>query len=239
MFSIIRISLAVALMAVTAQGFAQETPNKQVASYIWSPEIQRQLYAMAVYMDKEILGREPCQSKVWLEPISFGFLQPLEFSTTTPHPIKGLWTFRYRFDRCGESTYYNALFQAKENGSPNIIPLVPGLTRASPLLMRDTFTTVAIAAAIKNKDSDDCAKKVKIINTTITVNPHLLTANNEQFDGAWEEEWTVKTCSPPVVINVCFLPNKNSGGTSMVAAKCQDQDTIKSYLSSPASKLAP
>lgn len=219
--------LAIFVLCVHS-AFAQQKPDPKTASYLWSAENQKKLYIMGLYLDKELLEKETtCENKYWLEPISFSILQPLEFAADSPHPHKGLWTFRYRFDRCDESIVYNALFQANPNGQPKIIPLVPGVTHASPLLARDMMPGVAIAV-VKNNGGNQC-KTPKIVNTKVTVEPHTLKTDKEQFDGAWEEEWTVVACSAPLRISFCLLPRK-TGGTSWIQGKCKPDDVEKALF---------
>jgi hypothetical protein len=200
------------------QAFAQQ-PDRKSAAYMWSPEMQKRLYALGLYLDKNALGKtEPCNGKVWLEPISIGVLQPLVFSVEDAHPIKGAWTIRYRFDRCGESITYNALFQANEQGPTTVFHLPPGTTKTSPRLLRDLNPGVFMAANAHNGDNKQC-KLVAVTNTTVTAEPASLKVGNETFEGVWEENWTIRTCSGTFSMAFCFIPEK-SGGTTWISSKC-------------------
>lgn len=208
-----------ALLVINISSAFAQQPDQKSAGYMWSPEIQKRLYALGLYLDTNALGKkDPCNGKVWLEPISVATLQPLVFSVEDTHPKKGAWTIRYRFDRCGESIIYNALFQANEQGPTTVYHLPPGTTKTSPSLQRDLNPSVFMAANIHNGDNKQCAL-VAVTNTKVTDEPPSLKVGDETFKDVWEESWTIRTCSGTFSMNFCFIPEK-SGGTTWIASKC-------------------
>lgn len=213
---IVRIVIVMSLS--TSYALAQQ-PDQKSATYMWSPEMQKRLYALALYMDKNVLGRtEVCTSKVWLEPLSIGVVQQLLFPENGEHPTKGVWTIRYRFDRCGESITYNALFRANQQGPATVFHLPPGATKASPKLMQDLNPSLFMAAATRNTDNKNC-KLVAVTNTSVTVEPTSIKVGEETLEGVWEEQWSVRTCSGIFSMSFCFIPEK-SGGTTWTQTKC-------------------
>lgn len=210
-----------ALLAAISVGpsFAQQ-PDRQSAAYMWSPEMQKRLYVLGLYLDKNALGKpEPCNGKTWLEPISVAVIQPLAFPVEGTHPNKGIWTIRYRFDRCGESITYNALFKANEQGQATIFHLPPGTTKTSPKLQQDLNPSLFIAAGTRNGDNKEC-KLVAVTNTKVTAEPSPVKIGDETFEGVWEEIWTVRTCSGTFNMDFCFIPER-SGGTTWTQSKCE------------------
>jgi hypothetical protein len=96
---------------------------------------------------------------------------------------------------------------AGKNGSNLYIPLISGTTLADPILIRDTFNYVFIAAS---KKIGDC-KKVRFINTefvdfTGDKNP---TAKFQKNGGRpWRENWTINICGQEdLTLPVDYVPN--------------------------------
>jgi hypothetical protein len=208
-------------LAVSAShSFAQPKPDPWSAAYMWNPDVQKRLYELSLYLDKSLLGKaEVCGGKAWLQPISVAVLQPLSFPDGGTHPNKGAWTMRYRFDRCNESTTYNALFRANPQGPATVFHLPPGTTRASPQLMQDLNPALFTAASAKNSDNKDC-KVVAVTDTSVTAQPAPVKVGDETLDGVWEEQWTVRTCSGIFSMTFCFIPEK-TGGTTWTQTKCE------------------
>jgi len=213
-------SLVCVFLAFIGNAFSQIQPDKQAAAYMWSPDMQKSLLALGQYMDKFVLGKnEVCKNKYWLEPISFVILEQLEFPPDKPNPTKGAWTFRYRFDRCGESVIYNALFKTNNEGSPTVFHLPPGTTKTSPQLMQDLNPSLFIAATTRNGEMKDC-KTVIVTNTIVSKEHHSLKIEEQTFDGVWEESWSMKTCSGSFTVDFCFIPER-TGGTTYTQSKCE------------------
>ena len=183
--------------------------------------MQKRLYAFGQYMDKNSLGKsEVCNGSVSLHPLSVALVQPLVFSSEATHPNAGEWRIRYRFERCGESIIYNALFRANAQGIPTIVPMPPGTSKASTRLMQDLNPGLFIAASAKNGDNKDC-KLVAVTNTSVTTESHTVKTDSETLEGVWEESWTVRTCSGTFSMDFCFVPDKKGGGTTWLPEKCE------------------
>ena len=211
--------VAFVMVVVASQALAQQ-PDRKSAAYMWSPEMQKRLYALGFYMDKNALGKtDLCTDKVLIEPISIGVLQPLSFPERGEHPNNGAWTIRYRFDRCNESITYNALFRANAQGPATVFHLPPGTTRVSPKLMQDLNASIFIAASTRNPDSKDC-KLAAVTNTSVTTEPHAIKVGGEALEDVWGEQWMVRTCSGDFGMDFCFIPEK-TGGTTWIQAKCE------------------
>lgn len=207
----------------------QKLRNKKASDYMWSRKMRDSLYALSLQMDKSILSQEtPCQGKARLDPISTATLQTLQFNENKKNPSKGVWTIRYKFDRCGTSSIYNAVFQASKKGPANVYPLPPGTTRASIRLMKDIKPSLFMATVIYNKGDKECRTLV-VTNSKVTVEPKSIKVNNQSIAGVWEERWTVRTCTGVFNVDYCFIPKK-SGGTTWTQTQC-DPSKIATALS--------
>lgn len=213
----VRIAVLGAALLSPLPAPAQGTTDPQSIEYLRSEETRGALYRLGLYLDRELLQRpNPCPGEYQVVPVSYAILQPMAFRATSEFPVKGMWTFRYRFERCGDSEVFNALFLAKDSGPPEIQGLPPGTTRASPLLIRDTLMGVLTMALMKSGEGAKC-KNAMVAGTTVTVPPHRASIDGaEPVDGVWEEEWTVRTCTTRVPVPVCFVPSRKGGTTWMV-----------------------
>lgn len=212
--------IVIFVMVVVASQVLAQQPDRKSAAYMWSTEMQKRLYALGIYMDKNALGKtELCTDNVRLEPISIGVLQPISFPENGEHPNDGAWTIRYRFDRCNESITYNALFRANAQGPATVFHLPPGTTRISPKLMQDLNPSIFMAASTRNSDSKDC-NLAAVTNTSVTLEPHAIKVGEEAVEGVWGEQWVVRTCSGTFSMDFCFIPEK-TGGTIWFQAKCE------------------
>ena len=209
------LTISLSLMSMGAKSNEED----KTALYFKSKEFQKQLFDMGVYWDRNILNIQTnCKSKYHLKPISFGFLKPLEFNSDGVYPTQGVMTVRYTFSRCNETITYNALISAQEGKTPKIAALVPGTTRASPQLLRDLYIGGVSGMVAKKRKNKEC-KKTSITNTVVTLEPSTITQDGKEFNGAWEEFWTVKHCDEQIDMTFCLIPD-GKGGTSWTGGKC-------------------
>lgn len=198
---------------------AQDKAKKRMADYMWSRDIRDRLYAMSLKMDLGVLDQEEyCQGKARLTPISFSHLVPLSFKGASNKALKGVWTMRYQFDRCDESSIYNAIFIINKNGIANIYPLPPGTTRASPQLIKDLKFSLFMATVKHNKGDKDCRKMI-VTDTKVTQKPKTFKVRKKMFKGVWGEQWSIRTCTGVFDVEYCFVPVQ-TGGTTWLQGKC-------------------
>ncbi len=187
--------------------------DNETAKYFGSQEYLKQLYNLGVYWDRKVLNlQETCTSQYIIYPISFSILKPLKFSSTQPDPTDGIWTYRYKFTRCGESIIYNALNIARNNQTPQLVQLVPGETNCSPTLIKDTYNGIYANLAQHNAQNKVTCKTAQVLNTEVTI-------SQKNQNSAWEEKWTVKECDRTVETSFCFTPSEK-GGTNWTIGKC-------------------
>lgn len=189
-------------------------------TYFNSKGFITQLYELGIYWDRKVLSlQQDCTGKYSVFPLSMGFVEPMEFNSDSIYPTQGVWTTRFKFDRCNESIVYNAIFMAQKGKKPKIGLLVPGNTRTSPQLMRDLYSQgVILVTEIKRKNKE--CKEIRVLNTEVTKEPFSLKSDGKTFHGAWEEQWTVKNCDEIIEMTFCFIPT-DDGGTNWSSGKCK------------------
>lgn len=189
--------------------------TEETAKYLGSQEYQKSLYDLGVYWDRKVLKlQENCMGQYTINPISFAIIKPLKFSGANTTPIDGVWTFRYKFTRCGESITYNALNIARDNQKPQIVSLVPGTTKCDPILLKDVYSGVYANLAIHNIKNNTTCKTATVLDTEVTM-PQTIQNKN------WEEKWTILECDKKVETAFCFVPSEKNGGTTWILGKCK------------------
>lgn len=198
-------------------------PDPVVAKYLVSREVTQRLREMGRAWDAELKIQENCKKnfEVSLPPGAIAILEPINISAGALHPTHGVWQYKFAFARCGDVKIYNVLAIAEQNRPPKYIKLVPGLTVASPILIRDVLpvvlTTVSARSGFKgNEKCEDFA----ITDTKISVPPRLVKpGENPLLVEPWDESWTVRYCSRTHDVPICFTPDK-SGGTAFATERC-------------------
>ncbi len=165
------------------------------------------------------LGPNTCTGSVALDPVSVALVKPLVFPAGSANPSAGEWRMRYRFERCGESIIYNALFRVSAVGATTVFHLPPGTSKASTQLMQDLNPSLLMAASTRNGANKDC-KLVAVTNTVVTTESTTVKIENEVLAGVWEERWTVRTCSGTFSMDLCFIPDKAGSGTTWTQSTC-------------------
>lgn len=198
---------------------AQPLPDARMIAYLNSEPYKQMITMLGIVYDEHILQRkQPCQSGYKWEPISLALQQPLLFQVGAEHPYAGAWTYRFKFERCGESTVYNVLLQGQANKPPRPIPLVPGLTRANPQLMSDLMMPLVLSGVAAGMPSD--CKNIQVIDTEVTAEPFALQTNGQVFPGAWQELWKARACGKAFTAEFCLVPQPQ-GGTNWSQGQCR------------------
>ena len=200
--------------AETVNTIADLPNNKRTVSYIYSHTMQEWLYRLGVQQDKKFGLQKECKSEYRVEPYSISILQPIDFPDDKPHPLKGVWNFRYQLQRCGESKFYNAIFVAAGNGDTPPTPRAyyPGASSASPILVKDTMLG-ALPSAMMKAELKDC-KEIDVFDMRVTKPPHDVADGEKMFKGVWNESWTFRLCGQMVDVGVSFIPDTTGGGTT-------------------------
>lgn len=196
----------------TVRTAADFQSNKKTLAYLNSPPVLATLYRLGMDQEKKFGVQSDCASPLLLKPSSVSVVSTIDFPDDQQHPTKGVWYYRYRFERCGESKFYNALFIANANGeAPMVRAEPPGSTRADPLLVRDATFPLSLGALARS-GLKDC-KDAEVFDMRVTEPPHDVGEGENTLKGVWKEVWTYRVCGQSVEVPVTFTPNPMRGGT--------------------------
>lgn len=218
----VKTSMLSLLMALLAGCASQSQPQQQLEvqtqNYFNSDSYKQIITATGLVYDEVYLGRTTiCARGYEWQPISFGIQEPLKFETNLQHPISGKWTYRFRFERCGESITYNVQFEGLYGQPPRPLPRHPGNSRAGAQLSVDLKVPLALAA-MQAGASSTC-KSVRVTHTEVTVEPFDLIAGGQIFKGTWQERWTANACGQLFGADFCLMPHPK-GGTNWALGAC-------------------
>lgn len=138
-----------------------------------------------------------------------------------PTGADGWWTARFEGIACGHNVLGNVEFDMRD-GPLKMAPLVPGETRADPVLQADVKKSFVMALARAKKV--ECKENLKIRDTKLIENP-------KKEGGPWREVWVATACKQDFGQVVTFLPNEKGVGFTMALPEAgirnQEQGTRK------------
>ena len=198
---------------------AQVAPDQKTIEYLKSEANKKLITMMGLAYDQNIFDRkEICETGYKWDPISFAILQPLSFESASEHPDTGIWTYRFRFQRCGEAVVYNAIFQGQGGKQPRPGNLLPGFTKADVRLATDLMRGIGAAGGLAGVPRD--CKTVKVLDTKVTLEPFPQEIDGRVNEGVWEEQWVARACAKDFTADFCITPQA-SGGTNWSLGKCR------------------
>lgn len=199
--------------------------NKNTATYIYSRTMLDILYRQGVELDKKFGLQLNCKEQYNVKPISTAIWSPIDFPDDKQHPTKGIWSFRYKLERCGDSKLYNAVFIANSNGeAPTPRTYYPGSTNAGPVLIKDALRAAVGSAQIRT-GLKDC-KDLDIFDMLVTEQVHDVVEGGKTYKGIWKEMWTFKMCDQLIDVSIQFTPDASGGGTSFRTEEVKIGDGI-------------
>ncbi len=209
--------------------------DKEAMDSIMSIDILNDMVKLGTTQDSKLNIQSNCTTKEYgITPILVYIIQPIEFNYGRLFPSKGIWKVRYKFDRCGESKIYNALFTASnDREKPKCDMLLPGTTNASQLLIKDALTSALTNVHLQAiKTGDKKCEDVNVFDMRVSEGFHDVTEGDKTFKGVWEEIWTFKCCDKMVDVAITFIPNADPGGASFICRSTSDKKPqISSILS--------
>lgn len=126
-----------------------------------------------------------------------------------PTGADGMWAARFEGVACGHTAVGNVLFDMRD-GPVKISELVPGETRADPVLQGDVRKSFVMS--LMRAQKKPCGESLKIRNTTVVEQP--------KKDGApWREVWVGTACKQDFGQVVTFMPNEKGVGFTMALPK--------------------
>lgn len=203
----------------TSFAWAQNLPDARTLAYFNSEPHKQMITTLGIVYDETIFDRKSvCQTGYKWTSISFALLQPLTFVNSQSHPQSGIWTYRFKFERCEESVIYNAMFQGQDGKLPRLTRLVPGMSRADPRLMVDLMMPLVLSGDMAGVPSD--CKNFKVVNTEVTEEPFELRVDGQVYPGTWQELWSANACGKAFKAEFCLVPQPKAG-TNWKVGKCQ------------------
>jgi hypothetical protein len=127
-------------------------------------------------------------------------------------PIEGAWAEPVTGTGCGKTLHFGVLTIVAPGESAVTLSLVPGESRADPMLQRDSVKDVLDHAAV----AVGGCKELVVIDTRFDdwEGATPIKTNHGREARPWRETWIVWACSKHVAVTVHFTPNAE--GTSVV-----------------------
>ena len=189
--------------------------RRRIVDYIHARPFADVLYNHGLAQDKQF-GLHPTCRDYRVEPVSITILSPIDLPEGKAHPVRGIWNFRYRFIRCGETRVYNVVFFASKGGvsAPTTRPYYPGVTEASPLLVKDAMVAASTRAHLLAPGTN--CPPAEVYDMRVAVPQRDVAGNGRIQRGVWDERWTFRVCGKTVEVPIRFIPDADGGGTSFV-----------------------
>ena len=115
--------------------------------------------------------------------------------------LAGAWKQTVSEKGCGASRVLNVFLYAEGPGSVATIPMLPGTTRTDMRLQHDAARYVAIAAHVPEANC----------GTAYVADTAFLTRESAPQPGAkdpaWQESWTIITCTHKIEVPIRFIPD--------------------------------
>lgn len=128
------------------------------------------------------------------------------------YPVAGTWKQSFPVSGCGNDTVINIFFSGQPTGKIVSLTGVPGTTHADPVLQRDAYRYVAIAA---QRLAAGCAalhvRDTRYGGPAVPTRPPV---GGSAVGQPWEETWFVAACGQVIAVPVTFVPDAT--GTTIV-----------------------
>ena len=121
----------------------------------------------------------------------------------------GQWKQTVDYSGCGMTRSLNVLISVPDGQRPGTRPLLPGTTRADPLLQVDAFRSPGLQAWIDSWRDPACT--MSYVADTVFENEEAQVRPGARAP-AWHETWTIAACNRHETTAVVFAPDAT--GTS-------------------------
>jgi hypothetical protein len=154
----------------------------------------------------------PCADALFTIQQKFVSYQPANFDGSGAL-VAGSWKQSVDEHGCGASRVLNVMVVSQGFGKLAVVPLLPGGTRADPILQQDAVKYAVRALATVARGREPNCKVGYVADT------QFLEEEPESLPGgkgpAWKELWTLESCTQKMLIPMRFIPD--SSGTSISA----------------------
>lgn len=171
------------------------------------------MFHLGQEQDKKFGLLQECKSDFKVSPLGIAVIAPIELPDDKTDPVKGVWIFRYRLERCGEAKVYNAVFSADAKGGPPAsAAYYPGVSYAGANLIKDAMVSIVRGAQLP-VFSKDC-KKVDLFDMQVVAPPRSQVQDGRVVGSEWTEHWTFFMCGQTAEMRMTFKPGPDGKNTS-------------------------
>jgi hypothetical protein len=161
---------------------------------------------------------QACNQPYLVRIVSITVERPVLIGPGSLAPDDGVWSEKLSAQRCGRTSVFNIMFVAGEQPVPRPVELLPGMTAASPVLMRDALpmvTSGALRTAEKLKPGARNCDQPRVTDTSApTVIGDKRSEPNSLVGRMWIETWSFDVCGTPAQVKVTFWDNLATKGTN-------------------------
>lgn len=142
----------------------------------------------------------PCKGEPFkIKRLGYEVVQPILFGEGRVNPKSGVWMESVDMLVCGERKKTRYFVMAQNGAEPRMLLMLPGDSKADPMLQRDAMMYALIAVASDEK-TKACNKRPNVVTTKYQ--------SRDDKSGAWVEDWTVDVCGSEKVVVMTFQPDK-------------------------------
>jgi hypothetical protein len=170
-------------------------------------------HAVRVAGRSTVFQQNPCPTAQFTPQNRTVIYEPPVFDATSKI-VAGAWKLSVDEEGCGAQRVLNVVVRAQGPNTIAVTPLLPGTTRADPVLQRDAvkFVRQAIMTTPEAREPDSC--QTGYIADTEFVEEET-TRLPDSKGPSWRELWTLVSCSKRMEVPVHFIPDVT--GTSVSA----------------------
>lgn len=199
----------------------EDLPRSQLfMSYLKSGARNQMIIDFIGAMDRNY--GQPCNQPHMVQLLNAFVVRPVVINAGKPAPEAGIWSEKLSAQRCGRTSVVNIMFIAGQGpaGMPRPAELLPGMTVASPELMRDSMPMASSGAVLAASKQRPAAKECKTTRVTDTSGPTLTgdkrSEPNSIVGRMWFEIWTFDVCGTQAKVTVNFSENLITKGTNII-----------------------
>ncbi|HAT36319.1 MAG TPA: hypothetical protein DCS82_11420 [Rhodospirillaceae bacterium] len=187
-------------------------PESRFGAYVLKGEGNFGLRLGAAAMDKKmgmVCDYKADAPNLKIAIKKFHIERDVAFPESARHPVRGSWSIRYAYTRCGEKVIYNTIFAAREKSSPKMLNLYPGYSDLNPVLMGRVGRK--LLAKVREDNLRTECNDIRIVDTS----QGKLKKGSETI----HEIWSVMACSQPInyEIAVTKLPEDITRGDIVIS----------------------
>lgn len=209
--------LALALLCTATAGLADSVPAPpELLNYISQPAHIKAVMDVIRAQAAQIPMCNPTNAKKLVMRRELTAPGPVLFGANG-QPSGGRWTETLTLNGCSQSGIFNVMTFVDRSGQIHTVGLLPGTTKADPLLQRDA-SEIAFSI-VAGHGTAGCKLEVwRIIDTAVAGFSGAPAFDMQPGHNSrpWRENWTVLACNVQVIVPLDFIPDAT--GTKIAAS---------------------